>query len=244
MIFLLKWGLLSGICVVVVAMGWHLLNRSHPNWPKPIPGLLMAVAFVIVASSAGRLSSFTLIGEIRNLFTLVIAGLWIGASIYYWRSFVYWLLPLSAAAIFLVVPDTEEILLLFGILVPGMVFFWPLRQLPFSRVGAASLGVVVVVVILIGGEGRSASILVSLGTLGLIAFVPLLMFFRRPKDFAATNGFYAIAILLHALCISIVLTIARITPRWDVAGFTVLTAAGFCSLALLAISKRYYISKR
>ena len=152
------------------------------------------------------------------------------------------MLPLSLAGIFLTVPDTEDVTILLGILIPAILFAWPLRKITggISRADAAGLGAIVAWVITVDGQGRPASIVVAIGCLGLLALVPVLRLVKKSRVFSM-NRFCLIPLLLHGLSIAIALGVARTTSQIDLAAVAALLALGMPILAVTLLSKTYYI---
>ena len=239
-VLLLTHGILSGIAVVAVAVTWWAFSRRYSKCPKPAAGLLIATAFIIgelIIGTSGLIprSGFVLFA--------VVCAVWLIGPIFYWSNLSYVMLPLSAAGIFLTVPDTEDVALLIGILIPAVLFAWPLRKVTaVSRADAAGLAAVIAWVISIDGQGRPASIVVSIGCLGLLAVVPILRRLRRARVFSM-NRFRLIPILLHVLSIAIVLGLARTTQRMDFAAIAALIAFGIPAIAITLMSKTYYIEE-
>jgi hypothetical protein len=237
LISLFTQGILYGIAVVALAILSWILSRRLPKCPKPPVGLLIATAFLIL-ELIYRPSSFNP-GPGPLLFIVVLA-LWLSRSIFYWNDLRYAMLPLSMAGIFLTVPDTENVLLLLGILIPATLFVWPLNRISSgTQANAAGLGAIVAWAICVDGQGRPASIVVSLGCLGLFMILPLLRLFRKPRVFSM-NKFRLIPLLLHALSIAIVVGVARTTSRMDFAVAAALLALGVPAIAVIMMSKTYY----
>jgi hypothetical protein len=237
LISLFSHGILSGISVCVIAFVWWRLSRGFQKCPKPPIGLLIAVAFLVL-EVIFRPSSFN--PRFGPLLFMVLLALWLSRSIFYWRELRYAMLCLSMAGIFLTVPDTENVILLVGILVPTTLFVWPLNRIGSETpANAAGLGAVVAWVICLAGQGRPASILVSLGCLGLLMIVPLLQMFRKSRVFLM-NRFRLIPLLLHALSISVAVGLARTTERLDTAATAAFVALAIPILAVMLIAKTYY----
>lgn len=81
------------------------------------------------------------------------------------------LLLISAAGVFLAVPDTEEAAVLLVATVPGALAAWPWRFVTLGRAGAASVTVVLAWVVAVGGRGRPPSVAGGLACLGLLIWL-------------------------------------------------------------------------
>jgi hypothetical protein len=119
---------------------------------------------------------------------------------------------LSVGAIFSTVPDTEEITLLFGILLPATIVasFYPVRSL--NRIGTVPLTMIFIWVICIGGVGRAASIITSIGCLGFLILEP----FAHSIGRFANRSFVISpisAFAYHSLSITLALGYARTTAN-------------------------------
>jgi hypothetical protein len=228
---------LAGIVVVVLSIACWSLSLRVQKCPKPPVGLLIATAFIIL-ELIFRPSRF--MPRPEHLLFMIVLALWLTRSISYWDSLRYAMLPLSVAGIFLTVPDTENVALLLGILIPASVFAWPLSQIGVgTRVDGAGLAAIVSWVICLDGQGRPASIIVSLGCLGLLMVVPLVHLFRK-SQILSLHKLRLIPLLVHALSIAVALGLARTTKRLDFAAAASLFVLGISTISVIVISKAYY----
>jgi hypothetical protein len=120
------------------------------------------------------------------------------------------MLLLSVGAIFSTVPDTEEIILLFGILLPATIAASIYRVRSTNGIGTVPLTMILMWVICIGGMGRAASIITSIGCLGFLILEPLAhliaLFVNRSRVISTISAF-----AYHSLSIAIALGFARNT---------------------------------
>jgi hypothetical protein len=79
------------------------------------------------------------------------------------------LFAISALAVYLAVPDTEEVLVLVGAAVPAVALGWPLNLASLGRGGAGATVVLLAWSTAIGGRAEPPSIVGALGTVGLLA---------------------------------------------------------------------------
>jgi hypothetical protein len=92
-----------------------------------------------------------------------------------------WMIALSAAGVWLTVPDTEEVLVLLGALAIPTLLTWPLRVLRLGSVGAHTLAGLYMWVVVWGARGREGSIVGATAALGLLAAPIAAWFAGRPR---------------------------------------------------------------
>jgi hypothetical protein len=83
------------------------------------------------------------------------------------------LFAVSVAGVFATVPDTEEALLLLGAIAPVALLAWPFRLATLGDVGSHIAVGLLIWVAVIGGEGRSASVIGASGCLAILALEPI-----------------------------------------------------------------------
>lgn len=210
---------------------------------RPVPwyawfgSLILYISGTIKRNFASRLilivtgAAFLGFWSIQDLWIrglVVLLTLWLSVS-FVFAELLYLLLPLSIAGILTTVPDTEEAGLLLGILIPGILFYWSFRR--SEHPGAYPLAGVIAWVICCNGQGRPASIFVSIGCLGMLLAVPLLKMLARK-----TSNW--VLLVLHSVPIAIVLTFGRTTPDISMAIFAAFAGLAASSLALLFLLKK------
>lgn len=117
------------------------------------------------------------------------------------------LMGLTGLAIWTTVPDTEQVLVLVGVLLPMMLLGWPI---PRAAQGAAAYAVVGLVawVAAVGGRGRPGAVVGAVACLGVFLVEPLVrrcwrgraVVPRRPFEprSVATVGVHAVVLLVTA----------------------------------------------
>lgn len=89
------------------------------------------------------------------------------------------LLVIGIAGMFATLPDTEEILVLFGAAVPLAILAWPKVVASLGAVGVYPLLGVFAWVIAFGGRGRESAVIGAVACLGLLAVEPLVRWLRN-----------------------------------------------------------------
>jgi hypothetical protein len=85
-----------------------------------------------------------------------------------------WLLfAVSAAGVYLAVPDTELARVLLGVALPFVLLSVPKPVCPFGPAGSAALAGVFVWVVFVGGRGRPGSVVGGLATVGFLLAEPI-----------------------------------------------------------------------
>ncbi len=191
------------------------------------------VRFLLIAFGALLFSQWSIPDSWLRGF-IVIATLWLSASFSSQTTIGHLLLPMSIAGIFLTIPDTEEVGLLLGMLIPTVLFAWPFRVDSFGRAGSAPLAAIVAWVICVGGHGRPASIIVSVGCFGLLIAFPVLQALKA-REVRRRYRIAAIAVLVHIFSMFIVLSLSRTTAHFGLAIVAVIAAIGIPAILFVAL---------
>jgi hypothetical protein len=144
---------------------------------------------------------------------------------------------LAVVGLFFAVPDTEIAAILLGTMVAGVFLGWPK---PFFTLGSAGSYAVVglfVWVAVAGGAARPASIVVSVGCLGLLLAEPVGRWLSHgPRTLLSDGRVEETAILLVQLAIVYVVSrgAGRLSSAWTAAAVTGLVLG----LAVLAVALR------
>ncbi|MCI0601971.1 hypothetical protein L0156_03080 [bacterium] len=226
LVLIILYGLISGIGVVGLSVAWRLLSRRRKGWPAPQPAVLIALTFLVGTALLRQVPWFDQDWWLLGI--AVLLTVWLSASFASATGWLYLLLPFSMAGIITTVPDTEAPGYLFGILVPTMMFAWRFRSESSGRIGVATLAGIVAWVICYSGQGRPASIVVSIGCLGILAALPLLNVLTR-----ITSKW--VMLILHCLSIGTVLVLARTTPHMTRAILAAFAALGILICAALFV---------
>jgi hypothetical protein len=190
---------------IQVWFGFVILCISSFPQQSAIRGLLILTGAILFSSWS--------ISELWLRAYFVFLTLWLSFSFRFAGSYFYFLLFLSAGAIFTMVPDTEDIMLFIGVLLPVTLMIMPIvRRFAFSQ-EHASLAAAIAWVICVGGQGRPASVVTSFGCLALLAALPLLRALKLKLLWSGGAGMKGI--LPHLAGIAIVLVIARTTSQID-----------------------------
>jgi hypothetical protein len=140
------------------------------------------------------------------------------------------LLALSVAGVYVDVPDTEEMLVLAGVIAPLLLIGWPLR---LSTIGSAGSHMIVGLLAWAaawGGIGRPASIVGAMGCLGAFLLVP---FAARGRAIASPRAL-SLLVVVHTVAVGVCSRVAgfRTDPR-----LAALIVVGALLLGLLAIRR-------
>jgi hypothetical protein len=182
--------------------------------------LILCISGIIKKNAASRWifiiagAAFLGFWSIQDLWVrgiVIVLTLWLSISFTSSAALLYLLLPFSMTGILTTVPDTEETGLLFGIVIAPMLIAWRPSSSSTAQVGTAPLAGLLAWVICCNGQGRPASIFVSVGCLGLLVTYPLL----KKLTSEATQFLPLLAVLLQSLSIAIVLELARTTVYFD-----------------------------
>lgn len=109
-------------------------------------------------------------------FASIAAGAPLAASFdrEHWRTMLGPVLfAVSVAGVFATVPDTEEARLLLGAIALIAVLAWPFRLATLGVIGSHVAVGLLIWVAVIGGEGRSASVIGASGCLAILALEPI-----------------------------------------------------------------------
>ncbi len=191
------------------------------------------IGSLILIATGAALLSFWCIQDWWIRGAVVLLALWLSKSFSSASGLLYLLLPLSMAGIVTTVPDTEQAGFLFGTLVPTILFARHSRSQSSKRIGFAALAGIVAWVICCSGQGRPASIVVSVGCLAILVGYPFLNVLTR----VAFKWLAVVPVILHCVSIAIALGLARITPDLDraiIAAFAALLIPGIVVFFLSA----------
>jgi len=144
------------------------------------------------------------------------------------------LLLMTVGGVLTIVPDTEEAALFLGILLAATLLARPLRLAALEQ--TEMIAGLFVWMICVGGQGRPASVVASVGCLGLLLAEPLVRLVTK-NWLNATNRGISISgeLMIHCVSIAIVLRLARTTSDIEQAAVAVAAALGFAVVALIAL---------
>ncbi|NND04371.1 MAG: hypothetical protein HKN91_16465 [Acidimicrobiia bacterium] len=97
------------------------------------------------------------------------------------------LLVISVAGMFATLPDTEQILVVFGAVLPLAVLSWPRGFAALGPIGVYPLLGVLAWVIAVGGQGRESAVIGAMAALGLLAVEPLVRWWGASTIFDVTS---------------------------------------------------------
>jgi hypothetical protein len=219
----------GGACVVVVNRRWAFGTR--------FPAV---VAAIFIAPGAIYLAAVTpLAGSTTSRAVLAVAVIVIGVGM---RDFdamrgprgVPWLLFLiSAAGVYLAVPDTELARVMLGVALPFVLLSVPKPLFPLGPAGSPALAGVFTWVVVVGGRGRPGSVVGGLAAIGVLLAEPLgrrvfgslvTPSRRLPVD-NFEEDWRVVAALAAIAQLVIVLYASRIVAREDAAGGALLICA-------------------
>jgi hypothetical protein len=242
----------GGACVVVV-------NR-HSAFGARFPAIVAAVAIAPGAIYLGAVAP--LAGSTTSRTVLAVSVIVLGVAM---RDFdamrgprgVPWLLFLiSAAGVYLAVPDTELARVMLGVALPFVLLSVPRPLFPLGPAGSPALAGVFTWVVVVGGRGRPGSVVGGLAAIGVLAAEPLgrrvfgslvppsrrLPVDNFEEDWRFVAAVAAIAQLVIALYAS------RVVAREDTAGAALLICipmvlvAAFCA-PLIYPKPSHYLSR-
>jgi hypothetical protein len=219
----------GGACVVVVNRRWAFGTR--------FPAIVAAVA--ITPGAVYLAAVAPLAGSTTSRTVLAVAVIVIGVGM---RDFdamrgpngVPWVLFLiSAAGVYLAVPDTELARVMLGVALPFVLLSVPKPLFPLGPAGSPALAGVFAWVVVVGGRGRPGSVVGGLATIGVLLAEPL---GRRvfgslvpPSRRLPVENFeedWRVVAALAALAqLVIVLYASRVVAREDAAGAALLICA-------------------
>ena len=132
-------------------------RRARPCWPQPLRSravstwcILMALATIVAAVAIRDFDAMK--GD---------------------HGAPWMLIAISAAGVYLAVPDTELARVLLGVALPFVLLSIPNALSPIGPAGSAAVAGVFTWVIFVGGRGRPGSVIGGLATLGLLLAEPL-----------------------------------------------------------------------
>ena len=132
------------------------------------------------------------------------------------------LFAISLAGVFLDVPDTEEMLVLLGVMAPLVLLGWPLG---LSRLGGAGSYMAVGTLIWAaawGGIGRPGSVLGAIACLGVLLLVPLA--YRGGEAISATS--WPALVAVHLVVVGVASRVAGFrADAWEAAVIAVAALA-------------------
>lgn len=118
------------------------------------------------------------------------------------------LFAVSAAGVFVTVPDTEEALVLLGAIAAPTLLAWPLRVARLGAVGAHALVGIFLWVIAWGGRGREGSIVGAVAALGMLVAASIAAWIARKQN-VTTAGWPGIwLVLLQILVVALTTRVA------------------------------------
>ncbi len=252
-------GLMVGIAFLAGEMTFHsatlrgwiavfLLAGMRLMRPRTQTGRI-AIRTICIFFSAAILASWSIDAEPWWLRVLVIpACVFLVPSTerlnehHFAEGLVPLLILFTAAGVLTIVPDTEEIALLFGLLLSTTLSVQFFHLSFFDKTGTAPLIGLLIWVICVDGQGRPASVLASAGCLGLLVAEPILNAITSSR-LDVLNRFspgrpLRSALLLHCFSIAIVLVMARTTSSLLHSAAAALAAISIPAVALVLRKKR------
>jgi len=142
------------------------------------------------------------------------------------------LLLVTMVGILTIVPDTEKVALFVGILLAATLLALPLRLAALEQ--TEMIAGLFVWIICVGGHGRLASIIASIGCLGLLLAEPLVCLVAKNK-YLTNRGTPIFEFIIHCVSIAIVLRLARTTPDIEQAAVAVAAALSFAVVTLITL---------
>ena len=113
------------------------------------------------------------------------------------------LFAISAAGVWVTVPDTEEALVLLGALTAPVLLAWPLRVARLGAVGGHLLVALYMWVVVWGGRGREGSIVGAVAAVGMLIAAPMGAWIPRRPLVITTGWFGIVLIALHFLVVAV-----------------------------------------
>ena len=169
----------TAFALIALALGGaavHLVSRWVPG-ARDHP---LAVAAAAIAPGAAWLAVATpLAGSVYARVIMALATIVAAVAI---RDFdamkgdhgaPWMLIAISAAGVYLAVPDTELARVLLGVALPFVLLSIPNALSPIGPAGSAAVAGIFTWVIFVGGRGRPGSVVGGLATLGLLLAEPL-----------------------------------------------------------------------
>jgi hypothetical protein len=113
------------------------------------------------------------------------------------------LFAISAAGVYVTVPDTEEALVMLGALAAPTLLAWPLRMARLGAVGGHVIVGIYVWVVAWGGRGREGSVVGAVAALGMVLAAPIGAWIAR-KDNVTTAAWPGIwLVVLQVLVVAV-----------------------------------------
>ncbi len=148
------------------------------------------------------------------------------------------LIAISVAGMFTTLPDTEEILVVFGAVVPVALLAWPKPWASLGAVGIYPLLGLLACVIAQGGRGRESSIVGAAACLALLTIDPVARWWRNRTALDLLPARWWRVPLVATVQLVVVLLMARVAGLAPTASraFAISFAVALVSAAILAMS--------
>jgi hypothetical protein len=149
------------------------------------------------------------------------------------------LLAMSAAGVYVTVPDTEEALVMLGALAAPTLLAWPLRLARLGTVGGHVMVGLYISVVAWGGRGRPGSVVGAVAALGMLTAAPLGAWMARKQN-VTTDGWPGIwLVVLQVLVVAVTTRVAGLrTNAIEAASIAVPTLVG--ALLLWVVVERSF----
>ncbi len=174
-----------------------------------------------------------------------------------------WLLfAISAAGVYLAVPDTELARVLLGVSLPFILLSIPKPICALGPAGSAAMGGLFVWVIVVGGRGRPGSVVGGLATIGLLAAEPIgrgligrdrkpwALHATRDRDLTDRNRYaqnqdpwLAAAALAGIIQFGFALYASRVVGRYDAALSALLVLVPMIAVAVFAAPQLFPLKR-
>ncbi|CAN5619442.1 hypothetical protein BH20ACT2_BH20ACT2_08670 [soil metagenome] len=234
-----RLGLVAGAVVAVVSIAaWAATGRR----PLPLAGLLLVVAALLGMARAGDWpDSERLAGIDPWMWIAAVAATVIGAPLTWdldrrFPGLAPVLVAISAAGIYLTVPDTEVSVVVLGAALPVAFTGWPWPASRLGGVGGLLAVGLLAATALVGGTARPGAVVGALGCLGLLALEPvarLLAGGHGPFDrLGRRSSLVGSVAVLHAVVVLVASRVAGLRASALDAG-AILAVSGALAVALL-----------
>jgi hypothetical protein len=120
------------------------------------------------------------------------------------------LFAVTAAGVWVTVPDTEEALVFLGAMAVPTLLAFPFRVGRLGPIGAHVLPAMTIWVAAWGGRGREGSIVGAIAGLGMLVAAPLAALAARKSSVAVNGGAGVMLLILHAVLVGVVTRVAGI----------------------------------
>lgn len=146
------------------------------------------------------------------------------------------LMAISIAGMFVTLPDTEEVLVVLGAVLPVTLLAWPRPLTYLGPAGAYPLLGIVAWVIAEGGRGRESSVVGAAACLGFLALEPVVRHWRGRTFLDRSPARWWLLPLVMSCHLGFVLVAARVAGLADTPERAALVVAGAAAvtIALLA----------